>query len=158
MVIYPTNHAADIMGIKARLETKEEINMREITHALLIIFAVFLATACTSHSKLPESQALDQVLADQDYQIGEEVLSISDIRLDDRIYVDPKNLIIPVEGGQHYLVALKEACYSLKTSNVALRNGTYRALKKFDRFATLYKGRTVATCWVDAIYLLEKKQ
>jgi hypothetical protein len=163
MITYPTNYAADILGIKTRLATKKELNMREIIHPLLIIFTVFLTVACTSQSKPPkppkppESQVLDQVLADHNYRIGEEVHSISDIRLADRIYVDPKNLFIPVEGGEYDLVALKEVCYGLKTRDIALRNGTYRALKKWDRFVTLYRGRSADTCWVDAIYQLEKK-
>ena len=83
---------------------------------------------------------------------------ISDIRMDERIYVDPKNLLIPAEGDRYYLVALKEPCYGLKTQKVVLRSGTYKELKKYDRIATRYRGRSVALCWVDAIFRLEKRQ
>ena len=136
--------------------------MREISTALLITITVFITAACVTNSKPPESavpnQTLDQMLAEHNFRIGEEVERISDIRMDERIYVDPKNLLIPAEGDQHYLVALREPCYGLKTQKIVLRNGTYKALKKLDRISTMYRGRSAATCWVDAIYQLEKLQ
>jgi len=135
-----------------------KLTLREISTALLITITVFLTAACTAHSELPESQALDQVLAEQNYRIGEEVERISDIRMDERIYVDPRNLLIPAEGDRLYLVALKEPCYGLKTQKVVLRSGTYKELAKNDRIATRYKGRSVDHCWVDAIFWLEKRQ
>ena len=135
-----------------------KLTLREISTALLITITVLLTAACAAHSELPESQALDQVLAEQNYRIGEEVERISDIRMDERIYVDPRNLLIPAEGDQHYLVALKEPCYGLKTQKVVLRSGTYKELAKNDRIATRYRGRSVDLCRIDAIFRLEKRQ
>ncbi len=138
--------------------------MRETSTALLITITIFLTAACAANSKPPkppkppESTVLDQILTEHNFRIGEEVERISDIRMDERIYVDPKNLLIPAEGDQHYLVALREPCYGLKTQKIVLRNGTYKALKKLDRISTMYRGRSAATCWVDAIYQLEKLQ
>jgi hypothetical protein len=142
---------------------KGNLTMREISTALLIMITVFLTAACATHSnppesKPPESQTLDQMLAERNYRIGEEVESISDIRMDERIYVDPKNLLIPAEGDRYYLVALREPCFGLQTQKIVLRSGTYKELKKFDRIATMYRGRSAATCWIKAIFQLEKQQ
>ena len=132
--------------------------MREISTALLITITVFLTAACASHSVPPESQALDRILAEQNYRIGAEVERISDIRMDDRIYVDPENLLIPAEGDQLYLLALEEPCHGLRTQRLVLRSGTYKELEKHDKIAPQHEGRSTDSCRIDAIYMLEKRQ
>jgi len=135
--------------------------MREIGTALLITITVFLTVACAAHSvpaEPPESQALDQILAEKNYRIGAEVERISDIRADDRIYVDPENLLVPAEGDQLYLVTLDEPCQGLKTQRLVSRSGTYKELEKHDEIATKYEGRNADICRIDAIFRLEKQQ
>ena len=95
------------------------------------------------------------MLTEKNYLIGEEVERISEIRIDERIYVDPKILLIPAEGDRHFVVALQQACFGLKTQNIVLRNGTYKELKKNDRFVTMYRGRSAGSCWIDSIFQLE---
>lgn len=128
--------------------------MRHLSTSFLFLILTIALAACTAPSIIPESAALDQVLADKNYSIGAEVERISEIRLDERTYVDPRNFILPAAGERDYLVHLKQKCYGLAGNPILMRNGRYYELGKYDRFVTRYEQSNIDQCFVDAVYEL----
>ena len=131
--------------------------MRKIQSVLVLLKCLFFTASCTAPAVRPDSAAVNNMLAEKNYQLGEEVERISDIQLDNRTFVDSKNLIMPTDNDGDFLVNLKHPCHGLKANPVWLRSGKHRAMEKYDRFTTRHEQTNVDHCFVDAIYKLEPK-
>lgn len=127
--------------------------MRIITTILIVLVAAFSLTA---NAALRQLRGVDDQLAELGYQMGEEVEKFADFRLDDRTWVNKRNIIVPGANQQSYLVTFRESCQgtvSRQMRHRLVKNQGY--LSQWDKFVTVYEGRNIAWCEVIAVHEVE---
>ena len=101
--------------------------------------------------------SLEEQLANNGFALGAEVPAITDYRLDDRIYLDSRHLIVPDGESRSYLVRLAKKCHSLHSNRLRLRTHTRNQIAPRDTVLPQYEGRSVDDCEVTQIHQLVPK-
>lgn len=120
------------------------------------LLAAFTLAACATSAGQPK--ALDELLAERNYRLGEEVDRIHDYRIDGWNYVDREHLILRDGVRRNYLVTFVRPCNGLQGSEVIAHTSTISALTRHDRFMVREAGNFVDQCYVKALHRLEKME
>jgi hypothetical protein len=103
---------------------------------------------------LPASLTLAEKLSGHDFRLGPEVPYVSDYRMDERVYVDNRRLILPA-ADQSFLVEFTLRCFGLHSNRVFARSREKGRLAPGDELLIKHEGRTVDHCEVKSLHLLE---
>ena len=116
----------------------------------------FLALFTALGSALAASSAasLEEQLAENGFTLGDEAESITDYRLDDRVYLDSRHLIVPDSSSRSYLVTLAKKCHGLYSNRLYLRTRARNRIAPRDTVLTQHEGRNVDHCEVTRIHQL----
>jgi len=117
---------------------------------MLLASVTVLGTAMAAGT----SPSLEERLAENGFSLGAEVQTLPDYRLDDRIYLDGRHLIVPDNSSASYLVKLAKKCHGLHSNRLYLRTRTRNQLAPRDTVLTQHEGRNVDHCEVSSIHLL----
>jgi hypothetical protein len=104
----------------------------------------------------PASSLTDK-LAEQNFAMGAEVNLVEDYRLDDRIYLDSRHVILPGGASGSYLLNLAKDCHGLYANRIIPRARTKNQLAPGDRLMIKHEGRNVDSCEIVSIYELNPK-
>lgn len=120
---------------------------------LLALMAACALAACAASAEKPRT--LDELLAERNYRLGEEVDRIYDYRIDGWNYLDREHLILRDGVRRNYLVTLVRPCNGLQSSEVIAHTSTISALTRHDRFMVREAGNFVDQCHIKALHRLE---
>ena len=130
--------------------------MRHI-HGFRSLFLLASITAQGFALAAGTTPSLEEQLAEHGFSLGAEVPAIMDYRLDDRIYLDSRHLIVPDGSSRSYLVRLAKKCHSLHSNTLRLRTRTRNQIAPRDIVLPQYEGRSVDNCEVSQIHQLVPK-
>ena len=130
--------------------------MRQV-HGICVLFILASITALGSVLAAGATPSLEERLAENGFSLGEEVQAITDYRLDDRIYLDSRHLILPDGSSKSYLVGLAKKCHGLHSNRLYLRTRTHNQIAPRDTVLTQHEGRNVDHCEVSSIHQLVPK-
>ncbi len=137
--------------------------MLSISKLLWLAFLITVLTACASNpsqSKSPKEQpkSVQEQLAEQNLQVGEEVKRIFDLRMDGWKYLDKKNMTVHGGEEQSYLVTFRYACQGLglPTTVIVPLTSKMNQLTRNDRFQINNKMDTIDYCRVHILHELDQ--
>ncbi|NNJ64412.1 MAG: hypothetical protein HKP16_02520 [Xanthomonadales bacterium] len=119
--------------------------------------SVFLAAVLASivaGPVFPASPSLAEKLASHEFRLGPEVPYVSDYRMDERVYVDNRRLILPA-ADQSFLVEFTLRCFGLHSNRIFARSREKDRLAPGDELLIKHEGRTVDHCEVKSLHQLE---
>jgi len=130
--------------------------MRHV-HTICGLLALATITALGPALAADATVSLEEQLADNGFALGAEVPAITDYRLDDRIYLDSRHLIVPDGSSRSYLVRLAKKCHNLHSNMLRLRTRTHNQIAPRDTVLPQYEGRSVDNWEVTQIHQLVPK-
>ena len=128
--------------------------MHNYSRNLLILFTA-IVLAASAHAAAPSGK-LNALLAELGYQIGAKADHVVDYQLDDRKYVNKKNMIVPDASSRNYLVTFREPCDGMQSKKMLPRRSKIKnQISVYDTFVTKFNTWNLALCQVRAIHELE---
>lgn len=127
-----------------------------LTSGLAIIIGLsFWGHGLADEDMTKKEKALADLLAKENYKIGNLVEYVPDFRVKGWKYVDPRHMTVVGAESRRYLVSLQK-CYGLSFRQSYLLPKTSKAdrLTRHDTFLVKNKGMTVAHCDVKDVYEL----
>ena len=121
-----------------------------------ILFVLLTAFCLTANAEIRQLRGVDDKLAELGFQMGEEVDKFADFQLENRTFVDKRNIIVPGASSQNYLVTFRESCQGLINARMAhrlIKNKGY--LSQWDKFVTIYETSNIAWCEVIRVHEVE---
>jgi hypothetical protein len=127
--------------------------MRPVNRICIVLLLTWSA-ALGSVLAADKPPAVEDKLAETGFTLGDEVEAITDYRLDDRVYLDGRHLIVPDDSSRSYLVSLDKKCYGLAANRLYVETRTRYQLAPRDKLSPQHEGRNVDRCEVVSIHQL----
>lgn len=127
--------------------------MRIIVSCLMVLL---VSLSFNADAGLKQLRWVEPKLEELGFRMGDETDKFAEFRLDDRTWVDKRNIIVPGASDRSYLVTFRESCQGTMKHTMRhrlVKNKGY--LSKWDKFVTVYEGRNIAWCEVIAVHELE---
>jgi hypothetical protein len=130
--------------------------MRPVNRTCIVLLLTWSATlgSALAAGKPP---SVEDKLAETGFTVGDEVEAIADYRLDDRVYLDGRHLIVPDGSSRSYLVSLDKNCHGLAANRLFVETRTRYQLTRRDKLSPRHEGRNVDRCEVVSIHQLIPK-
>ena len=122
-----------------------------------VLFILFFALifGVNAHARAPSAAIQDRV-AELGFKVGPETKVIPGGGIKERTWVDKRNIIVPGTDSRSYLIRFWQSCQGTLTKDMVPRSTKkVGQISKFDKYATLYEGRSIAICQIKYIYELE---
>lgn len=129
--------------------------MNRITGFTIAFIATLFTGACATTPH--EDQPLEQILADKNYKMGDEIDRIRDYRINGWNYVDDYNVVFQSGPSDHYLLTFSQRCINLRSAHAIAFTKTVGRITRFDEVLVRDgSGLPAEKCMIDRIYRLEK--
>ena len=124
---------------------------------ILMSLALLLSAGCSSTSQQSEPAVIDvnELLAERNLVMGEQIKRIKNYRIDGWQYVDNRHFIFNAGPAHDYLVRLSSNCSELRFAEAIGFTSTNREVTPFDSVKVGLRN-IPQTCPIDALFELNK--
>ena len=131
--------------------------MKQILRTVLVALSVILLSACAG--KAPEEgKSVDELLAEKDLRIVEELRQLTAFNIHSWIYIDQQNVVLRDGPNRHYLIELNTPCQNLRFAQNIAFTSFGRTLRNTDYIAVTDGPGNIERCFMKSFYRLEKIQ
>ena len=131
--------------------------MNTVIRSLAIALGAAALAACAG--KAPEEgKTVDELLAEKDLRIVEELRQLTAFNIHSWIYVDRQNVVLRDGPSRHYLVALNTPCNNLRFARNIAFTSFGRTLRNTDYLIVTDAPGNAERCFMKSFYRLEKIQ
>lgn len=129
--------------------------MQRLNNLVLAPLALVLA-ACASNPEVAQGPALQEALADSDYQLGAQRPALEHRDAQAYSVIDTRHLLIEDEGGNAHVVALQHDCRQLRAAMALTFEKNGEHLAPHDKIVVTGDGGLPETCEVASIHEVTK--
>lgn len=129
--------------------------MNTILKSIVIPSLVALLCACAGSPPEPE-KTVDQILADKNLEIAEEISQLVAFNVRGWQYVNRQNVILEDGPSKKYLVELNRTCHNLDYAHVIGFTSFGRVVSKSEKLIVRDGSGRADHCLIKTIYRLEK--
>ena len=128
--------------------------MKTIGRTLCAVACGLLFAAC-SGAPPEEGKTVDQLLAEKELRVVEEINQLVNFNIRGFLYVNRENVVLQ-DGQRDYLVELNGPCPNLEFANTIAFTSTGRVVRAFDKILVQNTPGRVERCIIKKFYQLEK--